>query len=166
MTTDGTSARWHPLEFRQVVRLFPAVFALHVAEEWPRFVAWAQRFASPSYSRTEYLVAHLGGIALAIVIAGLVSRWPNRVVVFLFFALSFLPGMLFNTVFHVGATLHYHAYSPGTVTAVTLFLPFLTVVTRLAWREGRLGAAPTAAAVVIAAVFHAAEVGHDVFKAW
>jgi uncharacterized YccA/Bax inhibitor family protein len=137
-----------------------------VAEEWPHFVTWAQRYASPLYSRREYLIAHLGGIALAIVIAAVLSRWPNRALVFLSFALAFLPGLFFNAIFHLGATLRNRAYSPGAITAAALYLPYVTLLIRLAWREGLLGVPSTAAALVIAGAFHAAEVGHNVFKAW
>src|SRR5437868_8386655 len=101
MRIERIAAAEHALAFRHVVWLFPALFALHVAEEWPGFVTWAQRYASPLYSRREYLVAHLGGIGLAIIIATVLSRWPNRLLVFLTFALALLPGLLFNTIFHL-----------------------------------------------------------------
>ena len=36
--------------------------------------------------------------------AVIVWRFPNRFVVFVFFAFVFAPGLFFNTLFHAGAT--------------------------------------------------------------
>jgi hypothetical protein len=47
-----------------------------------------------------------------------------------------------------------------------LYLPLYYTVSTLAYREGLLSNKVGLISFVIAGVFHAAEVGHNVFKAW
>src|SRR6266496_6043637 len=65
------------LTFRDVVWLFPAVFVLHVCEEWPRFTNWAKRHASDLFTQRDYDTIHIAGIIVAIVFAAIVWRFPN-----------------------------------------------------------------------------------------
>jgi len=57
-------------------------------------------------------------------------------------------------------------YSPGLLTALTLYPPLFYVVTRLAFREGLLTNRMVIISFVVAGAFHAADVSHNVFKAW
>jgi len=50
--------------------------------------------------------------------------------------------------------------------AVAIYLPLFAVITALAYGEGLLGMGALIATLVLAGVFHAWEVGHNVFKAW
>ncbi len=54
-----------------------------MVEEWPGFTAWANRYASDRFTRQEYALIHLGGIAMAMLLAGLMSRFANRGMTFL-----------------------------------------------------------------------------------
>jgi len=152
--------------FRQSVWLFPIVFVLHVLEEWPGFTTWAKKYASGSYTQRDYNTIHVAGVLGAIIFAAIVSQFPNRIVVFVFFAFVFAPGLLCNTVFHAGATLMIREYCPGVITAVTLYIPVFVILSRLALREDLLTGRSLVAAIVIATAFHTWEVGHNVFKAW
>ena len=71
------------LTFRRAVWLIPPAFALHVMEEWPRFTAWANRYASDRFTQHDYVVIHLSGIAGSVLSAWLLARFPNRVMTFL-----------------------------------------------------------------------------------
>ena len=154
------------LTFRDAIWLFPPVFILHVLEEWPRFTDWAQRHASPLFTQHDYNTIHIAGIIAAFLFTLIVWGFPNRVVVFVFFAFVFGPSALFNTLFHAGATIIGHEYCPGVITALTLYLPTFSFVSRLAWRENRLDLKSLIAVLMIAGSFHFWEVGHNVFKAW
>lgn len=101
------------LTFHQAVCLFPLAFVLHVLEEWPRFPAWASRYASSQYRRREYVFIHLAGIAGTLIAVGLMWRFPIRPLVFAFFAFLFAPAVLWNAMFHAGATIVYRSYLPG-----------------------------------------------------
>lgn len=152
--------------FREAVWLFPIAFTLHVAEEWPRFTQWARIHASAQFTMREYVTIHVTGIFGALLFAALVARFPNRSLIFLFFAFVFGPALLFNTIFHVGATVMTRTYCPGVITALTLYLPLFYFISRAVWSENLLRGSMFGAALVIAGAFHFWEVGHNVFKAW
>jgi len=154
------------LTFRHVVWLFPVTFGLHVLEEWPGFTPWARKHASSSFTQRHYDTIHATGIAVAIVSAALVYEFPNRPITFLVFSFVLAPSIFFNTIFHAGATVITREYCPGSITALTLYLPLFFVVSSLAWSEGLLNAGTISASFVIAGAFHTWEVGHNVFKAW
>ena len=166
MITDAIPQFLSRLSLREAVWLFPIAFTLHVLEEWPRFTAWAQRYASPSFTRHDYLKIHLAGIVAALAAAMVVWYFPNRLVVFVFFTFMLTPGIFCNTLFHAGVTAYFGAYCPGLVTALVLYLPLYGFLSTLAYREGLLSSKLGLVSFVIAGVFHAIEVGHNVFKAW
>lgn len=154
------------LRFRQVLWLYALAFALHVLEEWPQFTHWVNRHGSPRFTQHDYNTIHFGGIAGALVAAGLVWFFPDRKVVLLLFTFALTPGLFFNTLFHVGATAVTGEYCPGLITALTIYPPLFYLLSRAAFREGLLAGLPAAASFVIASAFHTWEVGHNVFKAW
>ena len=152
------------MSFREAVWLFPLAYTLHVAEEWPQFPNWAARYASPQFTRRDYLIVHLAGIVVAFLSPVLLRLSSNRVIVFAFFAFVFTPAVFFNVFFHAGATAAYGAYSPGLLTALAVYPPLFLFISRRARREGLLSDRQGAAAFVIAGAFHAADVAHNVFR--
>jgi hypothetical protein len=166
MGPDRIVERLASLNFRQAVWLFPIAYTLHVLEELPQFTNWARRYASAGFTMRDYLVIHLSGIVVAF-IAPLVIRWfPNRAVNFVFFTLIFTPAVCFNILFHAGATAAFGAYSPGLLTALTLYPPLFYIVSRRAFREGLLTNRAAVVSFALAGLFHAADVSHNVFKVW
>ena len=163
---DRIVARASTLTFREAVWIFPIVYTLHVLEELPRFTAWAQRYANSRFTMRDYLVIHVSGILVAFA-APVIIRWSsNRAVTFIFFTFIFTPAVCFNVVFHTGATVAFGAYSPGLITALTLYPSIFYLVSRRAFREGLMTNRMAVASFVIAGLFHAADVSHNVFKAW
>jgi len=154
------------VSFRQAVWLFPVAFTLHVLEEFPRFISWAQRYASPEFTKSDYLKIHIAGIIGAFIAAAVVFYFPNRTVIFLFLTFMFTPAVFFNALFHSGAALYFRAYCPGVITALLLYLPLYWFVSRLAYRERLISTRLALISFILAGGFHAAEVGHNVFKAW
>jgi len=152
--------------FRDAIWLFPPAFTLHVLEEWPRFTGWAKRYASPLFTQRDYNTIHVAGIIASLLFTLIVWRFPNRAVVFVFFAFVFAPSLFFNTLFHAGATVVTHEYCPGVITAVTLYLPIFFLVSSAAWRENLLDLRKLIVVLIVAGSFHLWEVGHNVFKAW
>jgi hypothetical protein len=154
------------LTFRQAVWLFPLAFTLHVMEEVWQFTDWAQRHASPRFTFRGYLIIHLAGIVSAFAAATVIRFFPNRAVVFIFFTFIFTPAIFFNIFFHAGATAVFGVYCPGLITALTVYPPMFSLVSRAAFSEGLLTAKTGWISFVVAGLFHAAEVSHNVFKAW
>lgn len=154
------------MSFRRAVWLFPATYTLHVLEELPRFTLWAQKYASPSYDHRDYLRIHIAGVVSAFLAAALLSYFSNRVLLFLFFTLMLTPSLFYNALFHTGATFFFRSYCPGTVTALLLYLPVYWLVIKAADNEKLIGRKSAMVSFVFAGLFHFAEVGHNVFKAW
>ena len=154
------------LSFRQAVWLFPVAYILHVFEELPQFTNWARQYANASFMMRDYLVIHLSGIVIAVLAPVLLWFFHNRAVIFIFFTFVFTPAVCFNILFHAGATAAFGAYSPGLLTALTLYPALFYFVSRLAFRERLLTNRIAIVSLVLAGLFHAADVSHNVFKAW
>lgn len=166
MNFDQITPGLSSLSFRQAVWLFPVAYVLHVFEELPQFTNWARHYAAASFTLRDYLVVHISGIVVAIVVPAVIWFFPKRIVIFLFFTFVFTPAVCFNIIFHAGATAAFGAYSPGLLTALTLYPPLFYVVSRLAFREGLLTNRIALISFAFAGLFHAADVGHNLFKAW
>ena len=154
------------MELTQALALFPIAQTLHVWQEWPRFPEWARRFASDRYTDREYIITHGLAVASAVAALLLARAFLNQAVIFVVFALVFGPGTACNALFHVGATLISRHYCPGAVTSIVVYIPLTLWLIVLALREGLMSPARVTTALLIAATFHAVEVGHNVFKRW
>ena len=150
------------LPFRQAVWLFPLATALHFLEEAPHFADWAGRYALTGYTHQRWRRIHGLGMVFAVAFCGLASMFPNRAVVFLFFALCFSEIVL-NGLFHVGATALSGVYCPGLITALILYLPLFWYLSQVAYREGLLTNTLGVVAFLIAVVIHTVDVATSVF---
>ena len=102
------------------------------------------------------------GMVYVIAFSSLVSLFPNRVIVFSFFALCFSES-IFNSLFHAGATAIFGVYCPGLITALVLYPPLLWYLSSTAYHEGLLTRALGFLAFAIAGVIHGIEVAVSVF---
>jgi hypothetical protein len=166
MNFDSIIRSLDSLSFRQAVWLFPVAYILHVLEELPQFTNWAKQYAAPTFTMRNYLVIHLSGIVIALLAPVVLWFFLNRVVIFIFFSFVFTPAVCFNILFHAGATAVFGAYSPGLLTALALYPPLFYFVSRRAFREGLVTNRVALISFALAGLFHAADVSHNVFKAW
>jgi hypothetical protein len=144
--------------------LFPALLALHIAEEAPSFTSWAQRHASPRYTQRDFVQINAAGLTSTVAVGELVRRAPNNRPLFLAWYTAVLTQQaFFNPLFHAGATMAFRDYSPGLVSSFA-FPPLWAQVTRAALRDGRLGRRSLSAAIALGGVIHAAAVAQQVFK--
>lgn len=86
--------------------------------------------------------------------------------IFVFFTFIFTPAVCFNILFHAGATAAFGAYSPGLLTALTLYPQVFYIGSRRAFREGLLTIRTATISFALAGMVHAADVSHNVFKVW
>jgi len=166
MAFDRTIGRTAGLAFRQLIWLFPIAYALHVLEELPHFTNWARRYANASFTMRDYLIVHLTGIVVSVAAPFVVRYFPNRTVIFVFLTFIFTPAVLFNIIFHAGATVAYGVYSPGLLTAITIYPVVFFVVSSQAFRERLITKRLMTISLLLAGLFHAADVSHNVFKVW
>src|SRR6266849_1277685 len=148
--------------FRQAVWLFPLATALHFLEEAPHFADWASKHALPSYTHQRWRRIHGLGMVFSIAFCALASIFPNRYVVFLFFALCLSESVL-NSLFHLGATAFSGVYCPGLITALVLYPPLFWYLSQIAYREGLLTNTLGLAAFLIAVLVHTVDVATSVF---
>ena len=67
---------------------------------------------------------------------------------------------------HSGATALTRTYCPGVITSLLVYVPLSALLVFLALREGLFTGTLLMAALAVAGILHAIEVGHNVFKRW
>jgi hypothetical protein len=143
--------------------LFPALLALHFAEEAPGFTRWAQRYASPHYTGRDFVQINAAGLASTLATTALVARGGRTRLFLPWYAAVLTQQALFNPLFHVGTTIVFRAYSPGLVSSLA-FPALWRRYTRAALRAGWITPRGLGAALVLGGAIHAAAVAQQVFK--
>jgi hypothetical protein len=149
-------------ELRQAVWLLLAAFVLHVLEESPQFKRWVNRHISTRFTWRDFIVNN--GLGLA-VIGGLcwaVYRDPNPNIVFAFFVLAVWQ-CGFNILFHTATTAVFGSYSPGLITALTLYPTLIIYLSKLALRDELLDEDAALRAMLLGGVLHGIFVVVQVF---
>jgi hypothetical protein len=150
------------MPFRKLVWAFPAAYLVHVAEEAPGFVAWAQRNASPRYTERDFATINgLGFVSTAAATAA-VARANRRARDLAYYSVVVTQQAVFNALFHSVTTVSFREYSPGLVTSI-LMVPLWRRLTRTALAEGRLSRREVAACLLVAGIVHGGVVARQVF---
>ena len=147
---------------QQAVWLFPACIAVHFLEEAFGFATWARSHISPRYTYAHWRKVHGLGLVSALAASAVVSLWTRPVPKFLFTAL-FLTPMVFNSLFHLGTSVFFRRYSPGTTSALVLFPAVCWHVVSTSSHAGLLSAGGVLAATVIGAAFHTIDLASTTF---
>ena len=155
----GTLESWN---FQKAVWLLPAAFALHALEEAPQFAAWVNRYASPMFTRGDFIRNNALGMAMGVAGCLLLRFFLTRPMVFVFYV-AVLTQCFYNTFFHVATTAAFGVYSPGVITSLVLYPPLFYHLTRLAYREGLLSNQLGITAMVMGAAIHSGVVARQVF---
>ncbi len=124
------------LEFNGLLLLAPLAYAIHHLEEHVlfNFREWRLRyFPDNNAIPTEAVLSILMAVTLVFIILHLkvgsrYSAWA--VIVFL------MASQVANVMFHVGFGIWFADFSPGTITALTLYVPANYFICRAALREG------------------------------
>ena len=152
MRTDERSPRAEPRpSLRALLLAAPLVFAAHVAEEAPGFVAWFNAHVARGISAPLFWTVNWTGLVITAIVVAL--EWASGSAVSAILVVAWLGCIMFaNALFHVAGALADRAYMPGVVTALLLYLPFFsTVVTRVV-RSRRLSPLAVAAATLVGAL--------------
>jgi hypothetical protein len=150
-------------ELRRGLWLLPAAFALHVLEESAGFTEWVRRNGRADYSMDDFVQINATGLVLTIGATLAVARRPGRGLFAAYYALLVTQQALFNPLFHVGSTVAYRDWSPGTASAVVLFPPLWWRLTRRALRDRMLGVGGMSVGIAVGGAVHAAAVANQVF---
>ena len=124
------------LSFSTALLLAPLVYAIHHTEEHLlfNFRAWRLKyFPDNNALSTEAILAVLVSVGLVYLLLHATIR--TRVSAWV--ALTFLMAtQVHNAIFHFGASIVFSDFSPGLITAMTLYLPVNWLIARAALTEG------------------------------
>lgn len=123
-----------PPGLRILAFALPLVFAVHVAEEAPGFVAWFNSLVTPPITQRLFLSVNATAFVITLAVASLVatSRDTGSCIVGVAWV-GFL--MLANGMLHLVGTLVHLRYSPGVITGTLLYLPLSVLFMRAVVRE-------------------------------
>jgi hypothetical protein len=133
----------------KAILLAPVIFAAHVAEEAPGFVAWFNSLVAQDISERLFVQVNLAGFAITLLVTAAAATARSRAAILT--ALGWLSFVMFaNAILHLVATAAHQRYSPGVVTAAALYLPYFGWFLWLARRRFGVSAAQAAAIVALA----------------
>jgi uncharacterized membrane protein required for colicin V production len=139
------------------VWLFPLAYGLHIAEEYAfHFPAYVANLSGRHISNPQFLVINAVFWLLMVATVVLVLTRPSQA--WLIVTLAAVLGT--NAAVHIVGSIVTFSYSPGTVTAVFLYVPLVVFALRrilpylsrgVAFRAATLGAAIHAGVILLAA---------------
>ena len=145
MAPSGTNRQSATHE--HVLWILVIAFAAHVLEEYRLgWVEWASSALGLHVDAARFFLVNAAAMVMAI--AAAMIGWRSAEVSLLLPA-SLLANAIF---FHILPTIVQGRFSPGTITAVVLYLPLIAWTYRCAWRDGVL----TRRALAISSVLGAA----------
>ena len=109
-----------------LILLAPIIYVSHIVEEAPRYIRWLNSVITDKVPDTGHFLAdNVSSMAITAGIAILAAATLNRVTLAILLTwLSYF--FLANGLFHIIATAVIGRYSPGTVTAIALYLPYFS----------------------------------------
>lgn len=140
------------LNFSAALLFAPLAYALHHIEEHVlfHFREWRLKyFADKNPLSTEAVFCILTAITLIYLILHALTRTRASAQSALLFLMA---TQLHNAFFHIGGTLYFNDWSPGTVTAVLLYLPVSAMVLLTAFRDGWINRVSGASLIVLGGV--------------
>ncbi len=125
-------------KFENLLALSPLVYIIHHAEEHIifNFREWREKyFLDNNFLSTEEMLMRIIGVFLIIFFIHLVTKNRPSALIALFFLMG---SQVVNAIFHTFFSLYYNDFSPGTVTAILLYLPLNYFIIKAAFNEGFL----------------------------
>ena len=125
-------------KFNNLIILGPLAYAIHHFEEHIifNFREWRLKYFSDNNNiPTETILCILISILILTVFFHLISRSRVTSHIVLFF---FIATQLVNAAFHIFFSLYYYDFSPGTITAILLYIPLNILIIQASIREGLL----------------------------
>lgn len=126
-------------KFKNLIVLGPLIYAIHHFEEHIifNFIEWKLQYFQHSAAAlsTEAILSILTCILVIFVLIHLVknNRASAHIVLFILFAIQVV-----NAFYHILFSFYFSDFSPGTFTAVLLYLPVNFLIVQAAFKEGHL----------------------------
>ena len=123
-------------EFRNLILLSPLVYVIHHFEEHVifNFREWRlSYFLDNNPLSTEEVLIRLLAVMLIMIFLHSIKKNKPSAHIILFFLMT---TQIVNALFHIFFSFYYSDFSPGTVTAVLLYLPINYLIFNAAFNEG------------------------------
>ena len=104
-----------------ILWLVPVAYFVHILEESPRFVPWAQKYIGAPETFGQFIVGNVIFMAYVIIATSLAIFYPSKLT--LIIGLSTAAWIFSNFLIHAYFTLRTGEYSPGVVTASAIYVP-------------------------------------------
>ena len=140
-------------EFRNLIVLAPLIYAIHHFEEHIifNFREWRLTYFSDNNAiSTEEVLIRLISILLILVFVHLVKNNRGSAHIVLFFLMA---TQVVNAFFHMFFSVYFADFSPGTITAILLYLPINYLIVQAAFKKGFLHSYLELLLLFIAGVF-------------
>ena len=124
--------------FKNLILLAPLAYLIHHFEEHIvfNFREWRLKYFLDNNSlSTEEVLIRLTSLLLIIIIVHILKKNRGSAHVAMFFLMT---TQVVNAFFHIFFSLYFFDFSPGTITAIGLYLPINYLVFRAAFQEGFL----------------------------
>ena len=125
-------------KFKNLIVLAPLIYAIHHFEEHIifNFREWRLTyFADNNSIPTEAVLSILISLILVFIFIHLIKNNRASATLVLFFLMT---AQVVNAFFHVFFSFYFNDFSPGTITAVVLYLPVNYLIIKAAFKEGYL----------------------------
>ena len=123
-------------EFRNLIILSPLIYVIHHFEEHVifNFREWRlSYFLDNNPLSTEEVLIRLLAVMLIMIFLHSIKKNKPSAHIILFFLMT---TQIVNALFHIFFSFYYSDFSPGTVTAVLLYLPINYLIFNAAFNEG------------------------------
>ena len=104
-----------------ILWLVPVAYLIHIFEETPRFVPWALKYIGAPEDFTQFVIGNVIFMVYVIIATSLAIFYTNQWT--LIIGLSAAAWIFSNFLIHAYFTLRTGVYSPGVVTAGSIYVP-------------------------------------------
>jgi len=124
------------LTFKKAIWLAPVLYLFHIIEEGAfGFHVFMTTYRGQDLTFEGFIIVNAVIMLSYFLMNGIFTIYSNRLTAF--FALGgIIAAQFFNAFFHLIMTIHFGAYCPGLITGFTLYVPFVILLVRMAYREG------------------------------
>jgi hypothetical protein len=117
-----------------ILWIVPVAYLIHIFEETPRFVPWALKYIGAPEDFTQFIIGNVIFMVYVIVATSLAIFIPNQWT--LIIGLSTAGWIFSNFLIHAYFTLRTGVYSPGVVTAGSVYVPVSLFIYYNLWISG------------------------------
>ena len=119
-----------------ILWLVPVAYLIHIFEETPRFVPWAKEYLGAPGTFGQFVIGNVIFMVYVIIATSLAIFYTNQWT--LIIGLSAAAWIFSNFLIHAYFTLRTGVYSPGVVTAGSIYVPVSIFIFYNFWISGVL----------------------------